>query len=100
MKTCVECGGEHDQSGARIDCINHWKKRAVQAENALLVQTVYGTPMRLELLRWLEQQIITPENIGNIRRQCFLPWDSSWNALVRDETAAREKNAQILPATA
>lgn len=46
--------------------------------------------LKKELIAWLEEQHITSENIGYIRRQCFVPWESQWNALVRDETAARE----------
>lgn len=45
-----------------------------------------------ELTKWLDQQEITAENIGTIRGRCFVPWDSHWNAIVRDETAAREKS--------
>lgn len=45
-----------------------------------------------ELRRWLDLQTITSDNIGSIRRRCFMPWDSAWNALVRDETAMREKS--------
>lgn len=48
---------------------------------------------RSEFINWLLHQNITPENIGNIRRQCFMPYDCSWNAFVRDETAARENTA-------
>lgn len=43
-----------------------------------------------ELRKWLDEQDITPDTIGNIRRRCSMPWDGAWNALVRDETAARE----------
>lgn len=43
-----------------------------------------------ELIKWLDIQIITSENIGDIRRMAFVPWDSAWNGLVRDETAQRE----------
>lgn len=39
---CFECGGSHQRTGARTDCIRHWKYRAMIAENNLLVQTVYG----------------------------------------------------------
>ena len=46
---CVECGGNHEPSGARSDCIAHWKRRAVEAENKVLVTKVYGVPM----LNWL-----------------------------------------------
>lgn len=47
--------------------------------------------MRKELVAYLAAQVITRENIGDIRRRCFVPWDSAWNAIVRDETAKREK---------
>lgn len=28
---CCECGGEHEPSGARSDCIRFWKQRAIAA---------------------------------------------------------------------
>ena len=95
--TCHECGGSHEPSGARSDCIRHWKRRAVEAENDVLVQKVYGGEWACELRRWLDEQTIASENIGDIRRRCFMPWASSWNALVRAETAEREKspNAEV-----
>lgn len=46
--------------------------------------------MKDRLCHWLDRQSITSENIGDIRRSLFLPWDSEWNSLVRDETATRE----------
>lgn len=46
--------------------------------------------LRNELVRWLDGQHITSENIGQIRRACFVPWDSEWNTIVRIETAERE----------
>lgn len=49
--------------------------------------------LKQELMAWLDQQTITSENIGNIRRMCFVPWSSAWNALVRDETAQRENKS-------
>lgn len=39
---CGECGGEHEPSGARLDCIRHWKRRAVNAENEANVLKSYG----------------------------------------------------------
>lgn len=48
-----------------------------------------------ELLVWLDKQVITPDNIGEIRRRCLLPWDSEWNGFVRDETAAREQPPSV-----
>lgn len=50
--------------------------------------------IREELCAWLDSQAITSENIGDIRRSLFVPWDSLWNGIVRDETAKREKEAQ------
>jgi hypothetical protein len=41
-RICGECGGDHDTSGARIDCIRHWKRRAIEAENKLNVVKCYG----------------------------------------------------------
>ena len=50
-----------------------------------------GQPnMKQELTEWLDKVAITSDNIGQIRRECFVPWDSEWNGIVRDETAARE----------
>jgi len=89
---CHECGGKHEPSGARSDCIAHWKRRAVIAENAVLVQDIYGIKIECELSTWLDSQIITSDNIGATRSRLMMPWDSSWNALVRDQTAAREKS--------
>ena len=42
LPECPECGGRHERSGARTDCIRHWKYRALEAENKLLVKKVYG----------------------------------------------------------
>lgn len=36
---CHECGGHHEPSGARSDCIRHWKLRALQAENTASVES-------------------------------------------------------------
>lgn len=47
-----------------------------------------------ELRDYLDTLNITRANIGDIRRQCFMPWEGDWNGCVRDETAAREKPAQ------
>ena len=44
----------------------------------------------IELRVYLNTLTITSENIGDIRRSLFFPWDSAWNEMVRDETAARE----------
>lgn len=50
-----------------------------------------------ELRDYLDSQEITSDNIGNMRRQLFVPWHSEWNGIVRDETAAREnKPLEIL----
>jgi len=87
---CMECGGKHEPSGARFDCINHWKRRAIVAENQVAVHKLYGGELALELRQWLDQQRITSDNIGDIRGRLFMPWASTWNGLVRDETAARE----------
>lgn len=49
--------------------------------------------MKEELINWLNKQTITSDNIGEIRRSCFVPWDSEWNGIVRDETAIRENKS-------
>lgn len=46
--------------------------------------------LRIELRAWLDKQTITSDNIGDIRRSLFMPWDSLWNGWVRDDTATRE----------
>lgn len=43
-----------------------------------------------ELKKWLDTQEINSENIGHIRRQCFVPWNSEWNSIIRNETSLRE----------
>lgn len=68
--------------------------RAHQAENIVLVEKIYGGILGAELRSWLNKQDITSINIGAIRRACFVPWGSNWNALVRDETSAREKSTK------
>ena len=93
-KKCFECGGKHEPDGARSTCIRHWKRRAVEAENALLVSKIYGDELPRQLRSWLDSQTITRKTIGPIRRRCFMPFDSAWNGLVRDETAERENNAK------
>jgi hypothetical protein len=50
-----------------------------------------------ELRTYLDTQVITGDNIGDIRRQCFMPWSSEWNGIVRDETAQRERPADSRP---
>jgi hypothetical protein len=49
-----------------------------------------------ELMRSMEAYLdtirITPKNIGRIREKLFLPFDTAWNAAVRDMTAARERS--------
>lgn len=45
-----------------------------------------------ELTEWLDTLTITGDNIGEIRRSCFMPWDGKWNGIVRDKTAERERS--------
>lgn len=57
---------------------------------------------RVNLLRYLITLNITSDNIGDIRRSLFFPWESPWNGLVRDLTAAlenKELNAPQQPTT-
>ncbi len=53
--------------------------------------------LEAELKQWLDTQQINGESIGNIRRACFVPWDSEWNMIVRNETADREKSMEGAP---
>jgi hypothetical protein len=50
--------------------------------------------LRQQLIVYLDSLVITSNNIGDIRRSCFMPWDSAWNAIVRDETAQRENGRE------
>jgi len=43
-----------------------------------------------EMRDYINAQKITSENIGDIRRSLFMPFDSEWNGLVRDLTAEKE----------
>lgn len=51
------------------------------------------SPMVKELIKYLDSIDIHSNNIGDIRRACFVPWDSEWNGFVRNETAKRERLA-------
>lgn len=48
-----------------------------------------------ELRTYLKTKRITSDNIGEIRRDLFVPWESQWNAAVREETAALETKPHI-----
>jgi hypothetical protein len=54
--------------------------------------------LRIELRAYLDTLTITGDNIGDIRRSLFMPWDSPWNGWVRDETAERENLKAARPA--
>lgn len=49
--------------------------------------------LRGELFSWLAKQEVTSKNIGKIRESCMVPWDSKWNSMVLDATAAVEQVA-------
>jgi hypothetical protein len=51
---------------------------------------------RTELWAYLTQ-VIHGDNIGDVRRSLFMPWDCIWNDWVRDETAAREVPPPVSP---
>lgn len=51
--------------------------------------------LKRELRNWLKTQTVTSANIGEIRAQCFVPWVSEWNGIVRDETALRENQPDV-----
>lgn len=44
---CAECGGRHEPSGARTDCIRYWKLRALDAENDRVLEQIYGVPVTI-----------------------------------------------------
>lgn len=52
--------------------------------------------LREELGDYLDKLVITNENIGEVRRSLFFPWECEWNGLVRDETAVREVHEDVL----
>lgn len=64
---CHECGGRHEPSGARSDCILHWKRRAVIAENELLVAKCYS---RLSVCTQHEYPYAAEEEGGPICPWC------------------------------
>jgi len=47
--------------------------------------------LRGELVAWLAKQQVIPKNMGEIREACMVPWDSKWNSIVMEATAAVEK---------
>lgn len=96
IMSCPKCAGDHEAGSSHFDCLRHWKLRAVQAENTVSVEKHYGGILGAELRQWLKSQAINGDTIGSIRRQCFMPWESSWNALVRDETASLEKPTTLI----
>ena len=64
-------------------------------ENGAGMTTNTERALRQELCDHLDSLNITSENIGEVRRSLFLPFQTSWNGLVRDETAKRE-NATLM----
>lgn len=46
--------------------------------------------VRREMRAYLDTLTIHGDNIGDIRRSLFMPFDSQWNGWVRDDTAERE----------
>lgn len=66
--------------------------RLVQAQDAEGWQQpqLVNVYLLREMQAYLGRLTITGDNIGDIRRSLFMPFDSSWNGLVRDETAKRE----------
>ncbi len=54
--------------------------------------------LHLDMIAYLEGIAVTSENIGNIRRSLFMPFECKWNGYVRDATAAYEnKSSQPAP---
>lgn len=85
-----------DIKSRKIDAIVHalheLKHAATQNYRAISSFT-----LARELELWLDQQEISGDTIRKVRRLCFLPWDSQWNAIVRDKTAERETSQNANP---
>jgi hypothetical protein len=63
------------------------------AQSVVRETSLRGADLRKELCAYLDKLDIRSENIGAVRGSLFTPWDSSWNAWVRDETAKRERRS-------
>lgn len=61
-------------------------------EKSMTTTSLVDLYLHRELCVYLDTQDIHGDNIGDIRRDCFVPWDSQWNGIVRDETAERERH--------
>lgn len=70
---CAECGGAHEPSGARSDCITHWKRRAVEAENAVLVAKIYKPDMADGVASALIDDLRTQRNEWRTRCEAVRP---------------------------
>jgi hypothetical protein len=80
------------QAAGAAEGVSRLQKENVMSEGLLIDRNAI---LRQELRVYLDTLTITGDNIGDIRRQCFVPWDSAWNAWVRDETASRELRAAV-----
>ena len=60
---CFECGGSHEPSGARTDCINHWKRRAVAAENEVNVLKNYNDSYWKKIAFHRAEKIVELESV-------------------------------------
>lgn len=47
-----------------------------------------------KLRQYLDGIEVTSQNIGEVRRRLFHPWECAWNGIVRDETAVSENRNQ------
>lgn len=75
--------------------------RVRRASSSPVQPTPITDIMRSELRGWLRTQVVNGDTIGGIRRSLFMPWDSGWNGIVRDETAKVEVSGGArLPASA
>lgn len=84
--------GDNEHQGWLMESARAWVKGEplppVRPSSKLLLN---------EMRAWLDTQNINGSTIGEIRRRLFMPFDSEWNGIVRDETAAREKPTPELP---
>lgn len=90
---CTNCGETAKPHPAYADfvgpfCEGCWDRLREHFAKGLVVDR--DADLLIELRKHLDGLTITSDNIGDIRRRLFFPFDSMWNGWVRDETAVRE----------
>jgi hypothetical protein len=67
--------------------------RCAREVSLVTVTGGWGAELLQALQGYLDGLVITSATIGDIRRRLLLPFDCAWNGIVRDQTAAREREA-------